>query len=426
MKRILSLALAAVLACSLASCGAKLTGISLPDTPLELATGETAQLEPSYTYDGATPENAKVDVTYASADESIATVSADGTVTALAEGETMVTATAGDWTAFQNVVVTIPVESLSLEPVSLHLDDDPVAPACTVVPENFSGTLTFTVVDESVARVQEDKVVPVAEGSTTLTITAPNGKTATAPVEVWSGPRSLTLTAAKTEVTKGSGTTITVTDENGEKVDAATLTWTSSDEKIATVSEGWVDLVGTGEVTITAATDHGVTASVTLTGTAPAASAPAASTPAAGNTTNNSNSASTDAPSNEPADSSAAAEAPATGSGHGYFYVTTDSGAFDLQNQVRAAAGSAALAWDDSLGSLACSRCEQIAVDFSHNGAQTGENIAVGYWDASSVMAAWQASPGHYANMISTSYTRGAIAHMYDGDGCHYWVAVFQ
>lgn len=422
MKRILSLALAAALACSLAACSAKLTGISLPDTPLELATGETAQLEPSYTYDGATPENAKVDVTYASADESIATVSADGTVTALAEGETMVTATAGDWTAFQNVVVTIPVESLSLEPVSLHLDDDPAAPACTVVPENFSGTLTFTVADESVARVQEDKVVPVAEGSTTLTVTAPNGKTATAPVEVWSGPRSLTLTTAKTEVTKGSGTTITVTDENGEEVDSAALTWTSGDEKIATVSEGWVDLVGTGEVTITAATAHGVTASVTLTGVAPAASAPAEGNT---NTANNTPSADTAAPSTDTGDSSAAAEVPA-GSGHGYFYVTTDSGAFDLQNQVRAAAGAPALSWDDSLASLACSRCEQIAVDFSHNGAQTGENIAVGYWDAASVMAAWQASPGHYGNMISTSYTRGAIAHMYDGDGCHYWVAVFQ
>ena len=73
------------------------------------------------------------------------------------------------------------------------------------------------------------------------------------------------------------------------------------------------------------------------------------------------------------------------------------------------------------------SRCEDIAVDFSHNGAQTtGENIAVGYADAASVIAAWQGSTGHYQNMINTVYTRGAIAHMYDGDGCHYWVAVFE
>lgn len=50
----------------------------------------------------------------------------------------------------------------------------------------------------------------------------------------------------------------------------------------------------------------------------------------------------------------------------------------------------------------------------------------MGYADAASVIAAWQGSSGHYANMINTVYTRGAIGHMYDGDGCHYWVAVFE
>ena len=107
--------------------------------------------------------------------------------------------------------------------------------------------------------------------------------------------------------------------------------------------------------------------------------------------------------------------------------VDVDTTAFDMQNQLRSAAGAAALAWDDSLASIAQSRCQAIAVDFSHNGAQTtGENIAVGYADAASVIAAWQGSSGHYQNMINTVYTRGAIAHMYDGDGCHYWVAVFE
>ena len=113
------------------------------------------------------------------------------------------------------------------------------------------------------------------------------------------------------------------------------------------------------------------------------------------------------------------------GTGHGYFAVETSGTAFDLQNQLRAQVGAGALTWDDSLAAIACTRCEQIALDFSHNGAQTAENIAVGYADASSVIAAWQASPGHYANMTHAGYTRGAIAHMYDSDGCSYWVAVF-
>ena len=63
---------------------------------------------------------------------------------------------------------------------------------------------------------------------------------------------------------------------------------------------------------------------------------------------------------------------------HGWFYVDVDTTAFDLQNQLRSAVGAPALAWDDSLASIAQSRCEDIAVDFSHNGVQTrGENIAL-------------------------------------------------
>lgn len=412
-SKLFSLVLAAALACTLAACGAKLTGITLPETPLELDTGETARLEVACTYDGATPENAEPEISYTSADETVASVTEDGTVTGLTEGQTTITATAGELTATRTVIVTIPVESLSLEGVSLHVADTPVAPACTVVPENFSGELTFTVADETIARWQDGKIAPVAEGTTTLTVTAPNGKTATAPVEVWSGPRSLTLTPAKTEITQGSGTRITVTDENGDTVESETLTWSSSDESLAVVTDGWVDLTGTGEVTITATTDHGVTASVTLTGTA----APAASAPAGGTTGSS-------APATDSA--SGATGGPTTDGGHGYYYIYGDTDAFAMQNDLRAAAGAAALAWDDSLGDLAASRCEQIIVDFSHNGAQTAENIAEGYWDAASVIAAWQASPGHYGNMISTSYTRGAIVHAYDGDGCHFWVAVFQ
>ena len=78
-------------------------------------------------------------------------------------------------------------------------------------------------------------------------------------------------------MTKGNGTQIGVTDEQGNNVEAESLTWTSSDESIATVTEGWVDVTGTGAVTITASTEYGVSSSVELTGVAPAAR-PAAST----------------------------------------------------------------------------------------------------------------------------------------------------
>lgn len=399
----------------LTACGGpKLIGVALPETPLVLATGETATAETSYTYDGETPENAQPEVVYTSGDETIATVDENGVITGVAEGETTITATVGELSASRTVSVIIPVERLEAESMALHLADGPAALSYTVVPENFTGELTFASANNSIATVDADgQITPVAVGDTNVTVTAPNGMTATAQVRVWDGPKELTLTPAKTEVTKGSGTQISVTDEQGNDVDAESVTWASSDETVAQVSGGWVDLTGTGAVTITASTEYGVSASVDLTGVAPAAQ-PAASAGSAA--------------------SSSAAEAPSVGggsvpannSGHGTFTIYGDGTAFDLQNSIRAGAGVGALTWDNGLGDVAAARCQQIATDFSHNGATTAENIAWGPADSATVISGWQSSPGHYANMVNASYTRGAIVHMYDGDGCNFWVAVFQ
>ena len=399
----------------LTACGGpKLIGVALPETPLVLATGETATAETSYTYDGETPENAQPEVVYTSGDETIATVDENGVITGVAEGETTITATVGELSASRTVSVIIPVERLEAESMALHLADGPAALSYTVVPENFTGELTFASANNSIATVDADgQITPVAVGDTNVTVTAPNGMTATAQVRVWDGPKELTLTPAKTEVTKGSGTQISVTDEQGNDVDAESVTWASSDETVAQVSGGWVDLTGTGAVTITASTEYGVSTSVELTGVAPAAR-PAASAGSAAS------SSAAEAP------SVGGGSAPANNSGHGTFTIYGDGTAFDLQNSIRAGAGVGALTWDNGLGDVAAARCQQIATDFSHNGATTAENIAWGPADSATVISGWQSSPGHYANMVNASYTRGAIVHMYDGDGCNFWVAVFQ
>lgn len=399
----------------LTACGGpKLIGVELPETPLVLATGETATAETSYTYDGETPENAQPEVVYTSSDEAIATVDENGVITGVAEGETTITATVGELSASRTVSVIIPVERLEAESMALHLADGPSALAYTVVPENFTGELTFASANNSIATVDTNgQITPVAAGDTNVTVTAPNGMTATAQIRVWDGPKELNLAPAKTEVTKGSGTQIGVTDEQGNDVEAESLTWASSDETVAQVSGGWVDVTGTGAVTITASTEYGVSASVDLTGVAPAAQ-PAASAGSAAS------SSAAEAP------SVGGGSAPANNSGHGTFTIYGDGTAFDLQNSIRAGAGVGALTWDNGLGDVAAARCQQIATDFSHNGATTAENIAWGPADSATVISGWQSSPGHYANMVNASYTRGAIVHMYDGDGCNFWVAVFQ
>lgn len=402
----------------LAACGGpKLIGVTLPETPLVLATGETATAETSYTYDGETPENAQPEVVYTSGDATIATVDENGVITGAAEGETTITATVGELSASRTVSVIIPVDSLTAEDISLHLADGAAPLTYVVTPEHFTGNLTFASADESIATVDAaGQVTPVAVGDTTVTVTAPNGLTATAAVHVWDGPKALTLTPGKTEITTGGGTQIAVADEAGNEVAAESLTWTSSDESIATVTEGWVDVTGTGAVTITASTEYGVSTSVELTGVAPAArpaaSAGAASGAAAGSASSGGSGA-------------GGSSAPAAGAGHGHWTVYGDGGALDLINGIRASVGLGALTWDDGLGDIAAARCRQLMDDFSHNGMTAPEICAMGAPDASSVVSSWQASSAHYAQMVYEGYTRCAVAHCYDGDGCHYWCATF-
>lgn len=119
------------------------------------------------------------------------------------------------------------------------------------------------------------------------------------------------------------------------------------------------------------------------------------------------------------------AAAPAAEGGHGYWTVYGDGDAFDTINALRVSLGLGALEWDGELGDVAALRCRQIMDDFSHNGMTAPEIIAMGYPDAASVVAAWQGSDAHYAQMTYESYTRGAVVHTYGGDGCHYWVGTF-
>ena len=157
-----------------------------------------------------------------------------------------------------------------------------------------------------------------------------------------------------------------------------------------------------------------------------AASTPTASPTAAPTATAAPTPAPTEAPTPEPPQQAEPeAAAPAAEGGHGYWTVYGDGDAFDAINALRASLGLGALEWDGELGDVAALRCRQIMDDFSHNGMTAPEIIAMGYPDAASVVAAWQGSENHYAQMTYESYTRGAVVHTYDGDGCHYWGGTF-
>jgi uncharacterized protein YkwD len=109
-------------------------------------------------------------------------------------------------------------------------------------------------------------------------------------------------------------------------------------------------------------------------------------------------------------------------------------------NQQRAAVGVRAVTVNASLTQAAQAHAnDQAAADrMSHTGTDGsnagtrisrtgypvrawGENVASGYGTADAVMAAWMASPGHRANIVSGTFTQIGIAVAYAADGTPYW-----
>ena len=112
-----------------------------------------------------------------------------------------------------------------------------------------------------------------------------------------------------------------------------------------------------------------------------------------------------------------------------------------LTNSARSQNGYAALVEDGALSEAAAVRAREIARSFSHtrpSGAsfssalsesgvsylRAGENIASGQKSASEVVNAWMNSPGHRANILSSSYSRIGSASV-NIDGTLYWVQLF-
>ena len=171
------------------------TGVTVAPTTLTLAQGKTSQLTATVIPNNADNQN----VTWASKDESVATVSANGLVTAKSQGTTKITVTTedGNKTAECTVTVTepaapVPVTGVTLNKTSLELKvGGSETLTATVQPNDADNqAVTWSSNPTSIATVDGNgKVTAVAEGSATITVTTVDGnKTATCSVTVTSGP----------------------------------------------------------------------------------------------------------------------------------------------------------------------------------------------------------------------------------------------
>ncbi len=157
------------------------TNVTLNKTALNLAIGDNATLTATVAPDNATNKK----VTFTSNNDKIATVDANGKVTALAAGNATITATTADGnkTATCTVTVTekkIPVESVTLDKTALTLEVRTAEQLnAAVLPADATNkTVTWTTSNDTVAAVDKDgKVTAVGKGTAVITATAGDKKT---------------------------------------------------------------------------------------------------------------------------------------------------------------------------------------------------------------------------------------------------------
>lgn len=332
--RIACLIMAVAMAVSLVGCGVDITSVGLP-TDIVLEKGETQQLNIEYgTDDKAEQEKiaeaaSKLNLTWSSSDETVATVDETGLVTAVGAGEADVTVSVADANISSTTHVKVVITPTGVEaPDSIELvtnGENSKALGAKMTPEDATEVkLAYESSDENVATVDENGVVTaVADGECVITtyVTAdipataenaeakpvvdevasseaevadsaadseapdnaaaskpedttdssfgvvPDGLSAETKVTVTTKVEQIALSKTEGVLTVGNSVTITatVTPDNATN---ATVNWTSSDEKVATVdSNGKVTAVAAGNATIkaTSESDGDVSADYALT-----------------------------------------------------------------------------------------------------------------------------------------------------------------
>ncbi len=211
-------------------------------------------------------------VTWTTTNPEIAIVE-EGMVSAISEGEAIISAKAGEIEASCKVTVkkdAVPVKSVSLDRTSVSLEEGQTTKlVATISPNNADEkTVTWTTSDATIATVANGVVTAVAEGNATITASA-GGKTATCAVFVKKkvvAVASVKLSKTTLALKKGQSETLTATVSPSDATDK-TVTWSSSDATIADVTQdGRVTAMKSGNATITAkAGEKSATCSVTIT-----------------------------------------------------------------------------------------------------------------------------------------------------------------
>ena len=213
-------------------------------------------------------------VTWSSSAPSVATVSTNGLVSAVAAGSATVTATSEGKSGTAAITVTVvPVASVTVAPAAVALRVGGTAQLSATTKDSANNVLTGRTVTWSsntpgVAMVSATGLVSaVSAGSATITATS-EGQSGTSAITVTVVPVA-SVTIAPTVATLRVGTkvqlTATTKDSAGNILTGRTVTWSSNAATVASVSAtGLVTGVAVGSASMTA-TSEGKSATATIT-----------------------------------------------------------------------------------------------------------------------------------------------------------------
>ena len=241
------------------------SGVSVNPQTLSLAEGAISTLNATVSPSDATDNS----LTWSSSDDTIATVSTNGTINAITAGEATITVATLDGNFTDESVITVfqptvDVTGVSVTPQTLSLAEGSNSTLTAIVsPSNASdNSVSWKSSDENIATVSTNGIVnAIAAGTATITVTALDGSyTDESIVTVFQPTVDVTGVSVNPQtlsLAEGSNSTLTATVSPSNASDNS-VSWSSSDDTIATVNtNGIINTIAAGEATITVTTLDG-------------------------------------------------------------------------------------------------------------------------------------------------------------------------
>lgn len=246
------------------------TEVRLDKSATTLVEGDTEELMATVMPENATDKG----IEWKSSDESVATVSQTGLVTALKEGSSAITVITNDGGLKATCDVTVNKKVIAVTSVVLGnteltlVEGEEEKLAVAVTPENATDkSVVWESGNESVATVsQEGLVTAVGEGKATITVkTNDGGFSASCEVTVKKKVIAVTgvkLSAASMTLREGEKGTLTATVEPANATNKNVEWWTSDLDVVSVTStsggsNGYVEARGAGKATVTVKTEDG-------------------------------------------------------------------------------------------------------------------------------------------------------------------------